>query len=156
MRYVDLNAQIGDLTGVLDPRPYLDELEHLAPLLPPGARAFATEPGHYDFVPGDRCVKDLKLVGIHSKADAGSLTAYFRHHCWKHYEDLVIDYRGVVAVDWDGTEWPNEPEVVLDEILPHANGCTHEIALRPGTVTVTCADLDARWFRAVCAEDPGL
>jgi hypothetical protein len=44
----------------IDPRGYLDRLPELAGALPPGARAFATDPAHYDFS-GGRCVKDLTL-----------------------------------------------------------------------------------------------
>ena len=56
MRHIDLNARIGDITGVLDPTPYLQQLTRLGTSLPPGARAFATDPGHYDFYGRDCCV----------------------------------------------------------------------------------------------------
>lgn len=32
-----------------------------------------------------------------------------------------------------GPAWTNLHTVILDEILPHPRGCTHEIAFRPGT-----------------------
>ena len=44
----------------LDPRPYLAQLDQLRDLLPPGARSFADEPGHYDFS-STKCIKDLAL-----------------------------------------------------------------------------------------------
>ncbi|MFC6929013.1 hypothetical protein ACFQHO_00690 [Actinomadura yumaensis] len=61
MKHVDLNATINGLTGITDPTPYLDLLPDLAIALPVGARAFATNVDHYDFV-GKRCVKDLQLT----------------------------------------------------------------------------------------------
>lgn len=42
---------------VLDPETYLRRLPSFAGSLPEGARRFATDPGHYDFL-GPRCVKD--------------------------------------------------------------------------------------------------
>ncbi|MEU2631498.1 hypothetical protein [Kitasatospora sp. NPDC007106] len=54
---------------------------------------------------------------------------------------------------------PNEPStwddlgtLILDEILPHARGCTHEMAFRPKTVIVTCNDMIATWVEADCPE----
>ncbi|MFE3175260.1 hypothetical protein ACFXPA_27100 [Amycolatopsis sp. NPDC059090] len=44
----------------LDPRAYLGLLPGLSAELPPGARAFAADPDHYNFH-GARCVKDLVL-----------------------------------------------------------------------------------------------
>jgi hypothetical protein len=42
--------------------------------------------------------------------------------------------------------------VILDEILPHPDGCSHEIAFRPGTVMVVCRDLTATWLEADCPD----
>ncbi|GLW97024.1 hypothetical protein Misp02_11110 [Microtetraspora sp. NBRC 16547] len=42
--------------------------------------------------------------------------------------------------------------VILDEVLPHPGGCTHEIAFRPGTISVTCRDLEAVWSPADCRD----
>jgi hypothetical protein len=43
-------------------------------------------------------------------------------------------------------------DVVLDEVLPHEGGCTHEIACRPGTLVVACRDLVAVWEPVDCAD----
>ncbi|MFF3667552.1 hypothetical protein [Microtetraspora malaysiensis] len=44
--------------------------------------------------------------------------------------------------------------MILDEVLPHADGCTHEIALWPvGMVMVTCRDLEAVWSAADCPDE---
>ncbi|MCX5315771.1 MULTISPECIES: hypothetical protein [unclassified Streptomyces] len=61
MEYVNLDAQVGDLAGVLDP--YLEYLSSTSGDLPPGARAFATDSNHYDFH-SRRCVNDLTLQAI--------------------------------------------------------------------------------------------
>nr|BEK69604.1 hypothetical protein KPHV_68310 [Kitasatospora purpeofusca] len=158
MRYVDLDARIGELTGVLDPGPYLDLLPALSTGLPPGARAFATDRSHYDFT-GRRCVKDLTVHRATFLQEGRALDLHLRHNCWKHEEDLVIRYAGVTAVRI-GT--PNEPStwddlgpLILDEILPHDRGCTHEMAFRPGSAVITCTDLTATWVAADCPEGHG-
>ena len=152
MKYVELDGRVGDLTGVLDPGPYLERLPVLGGRLPPGARGFATDPDHYDFS-GRRCVKDLlpreaRRIG---------------HNCWKHDEDLVVRYSGVSRVQADVLDvWAPDVralgelgEVVLDEILPHPAGCTHELACRPGTLIVVCRDLEAEWVAVDCPEGRG-
>ncbi|MER7753716.1 hypothetical protein [Kitasatospora sp. NPDC097643] len=154
MEYVDLDAQIGALTGVISPVRYLRHLPELAEGLPPGARAFATDRDHYNFG-SQRCVKDLTPHRVDVRA--GEVEAHFRHNCWKHEEDLVIRYTGVVELrieSPDGAEWDDLGAVILDEILPHAHGCSHEVACRPGTLTVVCRDLTAAWVDADCPDAP--
>lgn len=46
MEYVNLDARVGDLSGVLDPSRYLGHLPSISADLPPGARAFATDADH--------------------------------------------------------------------------------------------------------------
>ncbi|GAB2693617.1 hypothetical protein [Nocardia thraciensis] len=153
MRYVDLDATVGELTGVISPTEYLNRLPSFVEKLPEGARSFATDAEHYDFY-GKRCVKDLKLESV--EICGGDIELRFRHNCWKHEEDLHIRYVGVSGFDIDapGGEWRNLGGVILDEVLPGAVGCTHEIAFRPGTLTVTCRDLTATWVEADCPEKP--
>lgn len=144
----------------LDARAYLALLPTLAGELPPGARAFATEPGHYDFY-GERCVKDLKPQSLlRGEADGEAWVQLgLRHNCWKHEEDLSIRYTGVASLSLDcpdPAEWPslNFTEVTLDEILPHEHGCSHEIGFLTGSLTVVCRDLTATWTEAVCPDKP--
>jgi hypothetical protein len=156
VRYVDLGGVVGDLTGVLDPRPYLEQLPALKERLPPGARAFATDPGHYAFS-GKRCVKDLK-PGEARRTGDDDIEIRFGHNCWKHDEDLIIRYRGVARFQADVLDvcaLDDLGDVVLDEILPHPQGCTHEIACRPGTLVVVCRDLAAEWVPADCPQARG-
>ncbi|MEU2924423.1 hypothetical protein ABZ636_05055 [Streptomyces sp. NPDC007251] len=80
----------------LDPRAYLAELPRLCAELPPGARAFATDPGHYDIAGATRCVKDLELAGVHLATDkSGGLVLDFAPNKFKHDSGLRIRYSGV-------------------------------------------------------------
>ncbi|WP_242906095.1 hypothetical protein [Actinomadura terrae] len=153
MKYVDLNATVNGVTGVISPQSYLDLLPELGAALPVGARAFAADVDHYDFV-GERCVKDLQLARIDGP-DNGDLTLFFRHNCWKHEEDLLIRYEGVTRFAVETAEDEALPgPVVLDEILPHPNGCTHEFAFTSGSLNITCRDLYASWIETDCPDKP--
>ncbi|MFJ9865356.1 hypothetical protein [Streptomyces sp. NPDC101165] len=155
MRYVELTDDEDGYPGFIDPRPYLDRLPALAAALPPGARAFATDPGHYDFG-GKRCVKDLRPERVRRTGD-GDVEIRFRHNCFQHDEDLLVRYTGVSRFQSDvlGVCDPASlGDVILDEILPHPGGCTHELACRPGTLVVACRDLEAEWVPADCPDVP--
>ncbi|MEV0675014.1 hypothetical protein AB0I60_00685 [Actinosynnema sp. NPDC050436] len=140
----------------LDPSAYLRLLPTLVGALPPGARAFATDPDHYDFSSG-RCVKDLAPGTLLRGTTAGEdwLHLGFRHNCWKHEEDLGIRYVGVTALSLDaepGSDWTRFGGVTLDEVLPHDHGCRHEIGFLGGSLTVVSRDLVATWTEADCPE----
>ncbi|MFE7559078.1 hypothetical protein [Kitasatospora sp. NPDC057500] len=156
MKHVDLNAQIGELSGIVDPRTYLELLPALSTKLPQGARAFATDGGHYDFT-GRRCVKDLSFYRAAFLDNSREFDLRLRHNCWKHDEDLAIHYTGVTGIRIDAPNevsgWESLGTLILDEILPHDHGCTHEIAFRAGSVVITCADITATWVDADCPED---
>lgn len=143
----------------LDPRPYLERLPVLAERLPPGAAAFALDPDHYDFG-SVRCVKDLRLSAlvVRDSVDRLSVELQLGPNRFKHDVGLVITYRDVTALvvepghrgaldgGWADTRLGS---VQLDEIVPHADGCSHEIALTDGRIRVTAADLTARWQESV-------
>ncbi|WP_030920986.1 hypothetical protein [Streptosporangium amethystogenes] len=164
MKYVDLDATMtlpgGVIDGVIDPTEYLKRLPELADALPAGARAFAADPHHYDFH-GPRCVKDLVLerISFGEVDEETSVEIAFKHSCWKHEEDLLIRYEGVSSFTLDiavPSQGGPRSVVILDEILPRPDGCSHEIAFRPGTVMVLCRDLVATWVESDCAEkSPG-
>ncbi|GII85287.1 hypothetical protein Ssi03_32770 [Sphaerisporangium siamense] len=153
MKYVRVRISRGG--NEMDPRPYLEALPQLAASLPPGAREFATDPEHYDFY-SRRCVKDLALERVTFKEDDDFMELGFRHNCWKHEEDLTIRYQGVVryesTLSTGMTAWS---AVVLDEILPHPDGCRHELALISGSIAVTCEDLFVTWTEADCPDKAG-
>ncbi|MDG6106567.1 hypothetical protein Daura_26600 [Dactylosporangium aurantiacum] len=138
MRYVD----------DLDADAYLDNLPRLAEQLPPGARAFATDPAHYDFT-GLRCVKDLTVGAVRRDEPAGTVDIRYTGNPWKHDEDLVVRYTGVTRVDL-----ADIGPIRLDELLPAPEGCRHEVAGLNGTIVVVCADLTASWQRVPRDDDP--
>ncbi|WP_101253856.1 hypothetical protein [Streptomyces barkulensis] len=152
MEYVNLDVQVGNLSGILDPARYLERLPSISGDLPPGARAFATDTDHYDFQ-SRRCVKDLKLGAVRG-ADGEEMEVEFQHNCWKHDHDLVIRYAGVSRFVIDPADEGRGTDlgtVILDEILPHGDGCSHEIACWDGTLTIVCRDLQATWTEADCS-----
>jgi hypothetical protein len=144
-------------SNILDPEPYLCKLPELQDQLPAGARAFATDPDHYDFA-SVRCVKDLRfehlLMRESGNAELGIEIALAPNQ-FKHSTGLVIRYEGVVsfAVDVDPIPesrriWPDSRrlgDLQLDEVLPHESGCTHEVKMTGGIVIVICRDLIAEW-----------
>ncbi|MEU9297622.1 hypothetical protein [Streptomyces sp. NPDC048266] len=155
MEYVNLDAQIGGVSGVLDPAPYLSHLLAISGDLPPGARAFAADTSHYDFR-SRRCVKDLTLRAVRG-AGGEDMEFEFQHNCWKHDQDLLIRYVGVsdfVIDPVDEDRGTDLGAVILDEILPHRDGCSHEIACWDGTLSLVCRDLEATWTEANCSSKP--
>jgi hypothetical protein len=155
VRYVSIETA-GDGYWI-DPSAYLEQLPRFAESLPAGARAFATDPEHYDF-PGRRFVKNLKPQRLTFGRSAGmdGLELRLRHNCWRHEEDLTIRYHGVLDLTLDpapvGLDVTGLREVLLDEVLPHEHGCSHEIACTGGSFHVICQDLAATWSYADCAE----
>ncbi|MBM7774817.1 hypothetical protein JOD54_005021 [Actinokineospora baliensis] len=151
MRHVKFIDANGD--RFIDPVGYLDALPTFVDDLPPGARAFAADPEHYNFH-GKRCVKDLNPDSVQRGETGGEpwLTLGFRHNCWKHDEDLTIHYPGVATPDLP--DWTNFNSLVLDEVLPHAHGCSHEFRFLKGSLTVISRDLIATWTRADCPDMP--
>lgn len=159
VKYVNLSATIGEIDGVISPREYLDRLPELCAALPEGAAAYAAEPGHYDFS-NARCVHDLKLDQLLSGEDDDGawMQLGLRHNCWKHEEDLTIRYAGVVSFTLQiASDMPRVTrlgEVILDEVLPHPDGCAHEIACHTGSISIVCRDLSATWVEADCPDKP--
>ncbi|TWV52749.1 hypothetical protein FRZ03_11120 [Streptomyces misionensis] len=137
----------------LDPSAYVAELPRLRGVLPPGAWAFASDPGHYDISSADRCVKDLELAAIRPATDkSGRLDLEFAPNRFKHDRGLRISYSGVTHFSIDyahAIDWMLVDAVLLDEILPDEDGgCVHEIALTDASITIRCEDLHAVWGEA--------
>src|SRR5436853_1784915 len=88
MRYVQIHR--GRDGNTLDPSAYLDVLPELAEQLPTGARAFASDPQHYDFF-ARRCVKNLTPARLTLGDTDGSPWAdlVLEHNCCKHDENLI-------------------------------------------------------------------
>ncbi|MFF0385215.1 hypothetical protein [Streptomyces sp. NPDC004286] len=153
MKYVELRGGGSEEPVLADPRPYLARLPGIAAGLPPGARAFATDPAHYD-PDAKRCVRDLLPTRVNRTAD-GDVEIRFRHNCFRHEEDLLVRYTGVSRFQSDVLDVCDPAslgDVILDEILPLPGGCTHEVACRPGRLVVACRDLVAEWIPAACPD----
>ncbi|MEV6901064.1 hypothetical protein [Amycolatopsis sp. NPDC051372] len=146
MRFVSLRWDERHRATEFDAQRYLAELPALAGRLPAGARAFALDAGHYDFY-GTTCVKDLTISAALADPGAnGSLKIRFEPNRWKHDSGLTIEYENVTGLSFSTDSTPDLlGAVLLDEILPTDTGCSHEIALRHGSVTVECGDLTAKW-----------
>ena len=137
----------------LDPTAYLTVLPEIGEVLPPGARAFALDSGHYDFA-SPQCVKDLKLAAVERFGDA-TATVRFTANQWKHDCGLRLTYRDVVVLSLEpniplipGTEdglLGSHGSVLLDELLPGDAGFTHEVLLSKGVLRVTAGDVLAAW-----------
>lgn len=155
MKHVVVDTENGG--NFLDPTAYLELLPIVVDDLPVGARAFATETQHYDFG-SRRCVKDLEPGTVLHGEAAGErwVELRFRHNCWKHEEDLVIRYSGVrdvvPASSCHPPTWARGNAVILDEILPHDHGCSHEIRFHIGSLTITSRDLTATWAETNCPD----
>jgi hypothetical protein len=143
MKYIKLDPH-------LDPGEYLSLLPRFSSDLPPGARSFAEDPGHYDFY-GRWCVKDLTVreITYGDNGDEITFEIRFAPNPLKHDGPLTIRYSDVANAQIDVGKKPPVGErlgsVALDEILPHRHGCSHEIAFHAGTITIVCGDLRAMW-----------
>ncbi|GGO21412.1 hypothetical protein GCM10011576_39690 [Micromonospora parathelypteridis] len=143
-------------TGYLhDPTEYLDWLAQHSGELPPGAAAFATDPGHYN-IHSPRCVKDLKSTRMSAadQSDELTLELFFALNDFTREQGLRITYADVVDFSVEVTAsrgqygWPEIRrlgELQLDELLPHEKGCSHEIKMTGGVIKVVSADLSAKW-----------
>lgn len=131
----------------VDPRPYLEALTTIGPTLPPGARAYAEDPDHYNFASG-RCVKDLWFGSLRLDDGARVARLTLLPHSSKHELSLVLEYLGVESTtgvrDRDpGAGWFGS--VLLDELIPIAAGVLHELALTGGTIRIVARDVVAHW-----------
>lgn len=131
-----------------DPTAYLTALPGLAQHLPPGARAFAQAPAHYDFC-ATECVKDLWLDSITHDLETATAVLRFNPNQLKHGGGLTIEYVGVSRLDRDGEDGAESAtapwSLRLDEVLPAPGGVSHELRCLEGTILVVAADLVATW-----------
>lgn len=144
----------------LDPFDYIAALEGFASALPSGARAFATDPDHYNRY-SEHCVKDLRLERISyvDEDDAVSVTLDLRFNDLGLADELRIVYRSVSEFalrvdDRRGRGLKRLSDLILDEILPTERGASHEIAFCAGTIWVVCEDLEAIWSAPSEQQEP--
>lgn len=141
MQFVEVRAERDGYW--YDASRYRDVLPTFAGQLPPGARAWATDPDHYDFR-SMRCVKDL---GLATFSTSPSLTLLLSPNPWKHDQALEVRYESTLSFTFEAGQAAEAtvPTVQLDEVLPHQHGCQHEVAFHGGRLVVVAADLTATW-----------
>lgn len=134
----------------IDPRDYIANIPELKESLPLGAGAYLSEPGHYD-LSSSRCIKNVELApgSLGASAD-GRMRFDFLPNEWSHdFKMLTVEYVDVVEVkleDVNKNEDDFDRVVLMDEILPCSKGCSHEIVMLGGRLTIFCADLNAAWI----------
>src|SRR4051812_6704283 len=91
-----VKVQYIQTNDVLSAGEYLKRLPQMMADLPPGARAFAADPAHYDFY-GPRCVKDLTLGDIRYRDTTGEIFLQLRllPNPLKHTQALNLSYVGL-------------------------------------------------------------
>ncbi|SDI53201.1 hypothetical protein SAMN05421505_1647 [Sinosporangium album] len=150
MKYVRIDPLQGLYGYLHDPQPYLDALPRFIAQLPPGARSYASAPGHYDFS-SHECVKDLTFGHFSLKDTDGqmSLEVYFEPNEWKHERGLLISYPDVQTIRIETRDKDQSAKrlgsVQLDEVLPREFGLIHEFAFTGGTMIICATDLYAAW-----------
>ncbi|WP_251023661.1 hypothetical protein [Streptomyces sp. ISL-10] len=97
-------------------------------------------------------MKDLTLRAVRG-ASGEEMEVEFQHNCWKHDQDLLIRYTGVIIDPTDEDRGTDLGTVILDEILPHRDGCSHEIACWDGNLIIVCCDLQATWTKIDCSSE---
>jgi hypothetical protein len=143
---------------LVDPRPYVDELPRLRESLPTGAFDFVSDPDHFD-ISTERSVKDLRIEKIEAVDGFAllGLTVELAYNQLPGVSRLSIAYTEVVGfsidvtssfsipADWITADTKRLGSVLTDEVLPHPQGCRHEIAMIHGSLSVICRDLVATW-----------
>lgn len=149
-----------------DHRPFLSALESIGPALPPGARAFITDPAHFNFgryrigeeiMPegSSLCPKDLLLIGIEVLLPGLGVELWARF-TFPGYpperSDLVIRYVGVRAFSFEDLQGndssPGSSRLgrwIVDEVAPIRGGVRHRIEFEDGALTIESFDLEATW-----------
>lgn len=145
MRYVKVESTGGG--SMADPREYLEWLAEHAEELPPGARAFATHPEHYDF--GHQwCPRGASFDRMSTRfTDDGVVVTLVLAAYGGAPPEFVLRYRGVTSVESDGDHGGRpQSSLLVDEIVPDGDGgVRHELAFTGGTITVVAADLTTGW-----------
>jgi hypothetical protein len=142
----------GTMTDVL---PYLEWLGAHADELPPGARAFALDPEHYDFS-HEWCPRSASFDRMSTRYTDDGVVVTLVLAAWGGAPpEFVLRYDGVSHVELDGDHggFPRSG-LLVDELLPHADGVSHELVLRSGTITVVARDLTAGWRGKAGPESP--
>lgn len=140
MRYA--TVEFSDNGTMTDPRPYLEWLDAHADELPPGARAFALDPEHYNFT-HQWCPRSASFDQLATRfTDDGIVGTLVLAGYGGAPPEFVLRYDGVSHLQLDGDQVGG---LLVDELLPHAAGVSHELVFFGGTITVVARDLTAGW-----------
>ncbi len=153
MRYVTVQSSNGGT--MTDIRPYLEWLGAHADELPPGARAFALDPEHYDFS-HTWCPRSASFDTMSVQFTDDGVEVILVLAAWGGAPpEFVLRYRGVSHVESDGDHggYPRSG-LLVDELLPHPDGVIHELEFTGGTITVVARDLTAGWRGEAGPESP--
>lgn len=153
VRYVTVRSSDGGT--MTDVRPYLAWLGDHADELPPGARAFALDPEHYDFShPWSPRSASFDRISTRFTDDGVEVTLVLA--AWGGAPpEFVVRYRGVTHAESEGDHGSRPRSgLLVDELLPHTNGVRHELVFTGGTITVVAHDLTAGWRGKAGPESP--
>ncbi|MEV0949665.1 hypothetical protein [Promicromonospora sp. NPDC050249] len=140
MRYATVQFSNGGTTT--DVRPYLAWLDAHADELPPSARAFALDAEHYNFT-HQWCPRSASFDQLSTRfTDDGLVGTLVLAGYGGAPPEFVLRYDGVSRIELDGDQ---DGGLLVDELLPHADGVSHELVFRGGTITVVARDLTAGW-----------
>lgn len=153
MRYVIAEPSV-DGGFWVDPRPYLDWLERHAEELPPGARAFAVHPEHYDFS-HEWCPRGVTLARMSTRETDGvtSATVVLAGYLDSPAE-FVMRYHDVSGLAVTRNADGSRRDLLVDEVIPHEGGVSHELVFADRTITVVAKDLSAGWSGKAGPESP--
>lgn len=144
MRYATVESSDGGT--MTDIRPYLEWLGQHADELPPGARAFALHPEHYDFS-HQWCPRSASFDRMSTRHTDDGVEVTLVLAAWGGAPpEFVVRYRDVSHVGLDGDQGDGRrSNLMADELLPHADGVSHELEFTNRTITVVARDLTAGW-----------
>jgi hypothetical protein len=130
----------------LDVRPYLGWLAGHAAALPPGARAYALDPEHYDFT-ARWCPRGAVWESATLRPDErGTSATVVLRGTGDPSPRFVLTYQGVSSFTTSADEAGTSPdELLVDELVPVPQGVRHELCLRGGTLVVVARDMVAGW-----------
>ncbi len=152
MRYVTVESSDGGT--MTDIRPYLEWLTEHADELPPGARAFALHPEHYDFS-HEWCPRSASFDRMSTRSTDDGVEVTLVLAAWGGAPpEFVVRYHGVSHVELDGDQDGMRSNLMADELLPHADGVSHELEFTDRTITVVARDLTAGWRGKAGPESP--
>lgn len=153
MRYVTVQSSDGGTMTDVDP--YLEWLGEHADELPPGARAFALDPEHYDFS-RTWSPRSASFDRMSTRFTDDGVEVTLVLAAWGGAPpEFILRYHAVSRVESDGDHGGRPRSgLLVDELLPHTDGVSHELKFTGGTITVVARDLTAGWRGKAGPESP--